>query len=68
MGKTGLSIEYTNNRKVYAPGDVVEGTIQIELKKTKKLKRESMAHFYLFLAICELSTWIMENEGISICK
>lgn len=39
MGKSVLCVEYANNRKVYAPGDVVEGAVVFELKKAKKVKK-----------------------------
>ncbi|XP_077965919.1 arrestin domain-containing protein 3-like [Styela clava] len=39
MGKHGLTITYLNNRKVYAPGDYVQGAVEVELKKPKKIKK-----------------------------
>lgn len=42
MGKKEISVSFHNNRVVYAPGDVVHGIVNIDLKKPKKVKSKEL--------------------------
>lgn len=39
MGRLNLLIEYRNGRKVYAPGDIVDAFVVLNLKKPRKIKK-----------------------------
>lgn len=46
MGKVKtFSVGFKNNRMVYAPGDLVEGHVNVGLKKQKKIKSTQLWNF-----------------------
>lgn len=46
MGKVKtFSVDFKSNRMVYAPGDLVEGHVNVGLKKQKKIKSTQLWNF-----------------------